>query len=51
MGSLTTGSLIVPVKNRYPTDLPMTPLIPIQLSAEAPIIWCKLEFPQSQRFY
>jgi len=30
--------------NRYPADLPMTPLVPIQLSAEEPLIWCKLEF-------
>jgi cysteine synthase A len=44
MGSSTAANLIVPVKNRFPIDLPMTPLIPIQLSAEAPIIWCKLEF-------
>jgi cysteine synthase A len=32
------------VLNRYPADLPMTPLVPIQLSAAAPVIWCKLEF-------
>lgn len=44
MGSLTAGNLIVSVKNRYPAGLPMTPLIPIQLTAEAPVIWCKLEF-------
>ena len=31
-------------KNRYPADLPMTPLVPIQLSASEPVIWCKLEF-------
>ena len=31
-------------KNRYPADLPMTPLVPIQLSADGPVIWCKLEF-------
>ncbi|MBZ5726701.1 MAG: cysteine synthase family protein [Acidobacteriia bacterium] len=30
--------------NRYPADLPMTPLVPIQLSAHEPVIWCKLEF-------
>ena len=30
--------------NRYPAEIPMTPLIPIQLSAKAPVIWCKLEF-------
>jgi cysteine synthase A len=30
--------------NRYPADLPMTPLVPIQLSADEPVIWCKLEF-------
>src|SRR6185369_10909115 len=30
--------------NRYPADLQMTPLVPIQLSANEPVIWCKLEF-------
>ena len=30
--------------NRYPADLPITPLVPIQLSADEPVIWCKLEF-------
>jgi cysteine synthase A len=30
--------------NRYPADLPATPLVPIQLSGEEPVIWCKLEF-------
>jgi cysteine synthase A len=30
--------------NCYPAELPMTPLVPIQLSADAPVIWCKLEF-------
>lgn len=30
--------------NRYPADPPATPLVPIQLSAEEPVIWCKLEF-------
>jgi cysteine synthase A len=30
--------------NRYPADLPATPLVPIQLSADEPLIWCKLEF-------
>jgi cysteine synthase A len=33
-----------PTTNRYPADLPMTPLVPIQLSADGPVIWCKLEF-------
>jgi cysteine synthase A len=31
-------------KNQYPAELPMTPLVPIQLSADEPVIWCKLEF-------
>lgn len=44
MGPLTAGNLMVLVKNQYPADFPMTPLIPIQLTAEAPVIWCKLEF-------
>ena len=30
--------------NRYPVDLPATPLVPIRLSGEEPVIWCKLEF-------
>ena len=30
--------------NRYPAKFSMTPLVPIQLSANAPEIWCKLEF-------
>jgi threonine dehydratase len=30
--------------NRYPADLPATPLVPVQLSGEEPVIWCKLEF-------
>jgi cysteine synthase A len=30
--------------NRYPETLSPTPLVPIRLSAEAPAIWCKLEF-------
>ena len=30
--------------NRYPADLPATPLVPIRLSGEEPVIWCKLEF-------
>ena len=32
------------LKNRYPGDHPMTPLVPMQLSAAEPVIWCKLEF-------
>jgi cysteine synthase A len=44
MGSSTSGNLIVPVKNQYPANSPWTPLVPIQLSAKAPVIWCKLEF-------
>jgi cysteine synthase A len=44
MGSRAVTTPEVPVTNRYPADLPMTPLIPIQLSAKAPAIWCKLEF-------
>jgi len=34
----------VPLLNRYPADMPVTPLVPLQLSGEAPVIWCKLEF-------
>jgi len=30
--------------NRYPADLPATPLVPVQLAGEEPVIWCKLEF-------
>jgi len=32
------------LKNRYPGDRPMTPLVPMQLSSAEPVIWCKLEF-------
>ncbi len=31
-------------RNRYPDKLAVTPLVPVQLSADAPVIWCKLEF-------
>jgi cysteine synthase A len=31
-------------RNRYPAELPPTPLVPVQLSGEGPVIWCKLEF-------
>ncbi len=30
--------------NRYPSQFPPTPLVPVQLSFDAPVIWCKLEF-------
>ena len=30
--------------NRYPAELPMTPLVAVRLSADGPEIWCKLEF-------
>jgi len=40
----TIADPMVPSLNRYPSKLPMTPLVPIQLSPEAPAIWCKLEF-------
>lgn len=33
-----------PIPNRYIDRLPPTPLVPIQLSSSAPVIWCKLEF-------
>ena len=35
---------MAPMLNRYPTDWPVTPLVPIRLSAGSPVIWCKLEF-------
>ena len=31
-------------RNRYPDKLAVTPLVPVQLSPDAPVIWCKLEF-------
>ena len=31
-------------RNRYPDKLAVTPLVPVQLSADKPAIWCKLEF-------
>lgn len=34
----------MPVLNRYPADLAATPLVPVQLAADAPVVWCKLEF-------
>jgi cysteine synthase len=37
-------TLNIPIKNRYPAALPITPLVPIQLSGDAPVVWCKLEF-------
>ena len=40
----SVANVCVPELNRYPGDMPMTPLVPIQLSAQAPVIWCKLEF-------
>lgn len=33
-----------PVVNRYPAELPATPLVPVQLADGSPSIWCKLEF-------
>ncbi|MDE3165461.1 MAG: cysteine synthase family protein [Acidobacteriota bacterium] len=30
--------------NRYPAELPATPLVPVRLSEGEPAIWCKLEF-------
>lgn len=39
-----TTALEAPAINRYPADLPMTPLVPVRLSADAPRVWCKLEF-------
>ena len=35
---------VVPTLNQYPADMPVTPLVPVRLSAAAPVIWCKLEF-------
>ncbi len=32
------------VLNRYPAEMPATPLVPVRLSGRAPVIWCKLEF-------
>jgi len=34
----------LPESNRYPNRLPPTPLVPIQLAPDDPMIWCKLEF-------
>ncbi|HWE49166.1 MAG TPA: pyridoxal-phosphate dependent enzyme [Bryobacteraceae bacterium] len=44
MESSTLERCAAPLLNRYPADMPATPLVPIRLSAEAPLIWCKLEF-------
>lgn len=35
---------MVNVRNRYPDKLAVTPLVPVQLSPDAPVIWSKLEF-------
>ncbi|MGA7413537.1 MAG: cysteine synthase family protein [Bryobacteraceae bacterium] len=32
------------VSNQYSRSLSTTPLVPVQLEAQAPVIWCKLEF-------
>ncbi len=32
------------VSNQYARSLSSTPLVPVQLEAHAPVIWCKLEF-------
>jgi cysteine synthase len=34
----------LPEANRYSNRIRPTPLAPIQLDAEDPVIWCKLEF-------
>ena len=39
-----TTALEAPAINRYPADLPMTPLVPVRVSVGAPRVWCKLEF-------
>jgi cysteine synthase A len=44
MQTSSDAPFAVPVLNRYPADMPMTPLVPVQLSPTAPAIWCKLEF-------
>jgi cysteine synthase len=35
---------MAPVSNQYSRSLSTTPLVPVQLDADAPVIWCKLEF-------
>lgn len=44
MESPTITKTLAAEPNKYPDDVPATPLVPIQLSAKAPVIWCKLEF-------
>jgi cysteine synthase A len=34
----------IPRLNRYPSEPPMTPLVPVRLTATGPVIWSKLEF-------
>ena len=33
-----------PELGRYFQRTPATPLVPVQLEAEHPVVWCKLEF-------
>src|SRR5271165_762682 len=35
---------MVSVSNQYASSLSAIPLVPVQLEAGAPVIWCKLEF-------
>jgi cysteine synthase A len=37
-------SMTLPERHRYLNRIPPTPLIPLQMEADAPVIWCKLEF-------
>jgi cysteine synthase A len=40
----TAAGVLVPSLNQYPAEMAMTPLVPIQITADAPVVWCKLEF-------
>ncbi len=44
MSSSIANYPAVAAVNRYPADLPATPLIPIRISSSSRQIWCKLEF-------
>ena len=43
MSTTITGRTTPPL-NRYPAEMAMTPLVPVQLPGQSRAIWCKLEF-------
>ena len=39
----------MPERNHYLDKVGMIPLVPVQLDADGPTIWCKLEFLNPER--